>query len=118
MHCKHSTQVVYIVPLQNPQHKEALWVGGGGQTYRKLEFVVGSFRLDFIPLKEGSTLDPSYDTFACSKFSLLFFVFNGPIAYTELLQMNTGKFKIQTGATYTFPDKDAKGRFKNHSETW
>ena len=55
-----------------------------------------------------STLDPSYDIFACFKFSLFFLVFLHilyvSVAFSELLPMNKGEFKIQTEATYTFPD--------------
>lgn len=73
-----------------------------------LKFITGSSRPYFIPLTKGSTLDPSYDIFACFKFSLLFLVFLHvlyvPVAFSELLPMNKGEFKIQTEATYTFPD--------------
>jgi hypothetical protein len=120
MHCKHSTQVVYIVPLQNPWHTEALWVcrGVGEQMYRKLKFAVGCYRLDFVSLADGSTLDSSYDTFACLIFSLLFFIFNVPIAYSELLQMKTGEFKTETDwSNIHIPRQGCKGQVQKSSET-
>jgi hypothetical protein len=43
-------------PLQTPQCRGSVWIGGH-KTYETLKFSVGSFRLDFVLLKEGSVLD-------------------------------------------------------------
>jgi hypothetical protein len=50
-------------PVEQTGYTESAEVGGvgGPQTYRTRKSVVGSFRLDFIPLTEGIILDVCYE---------------------------------------------------------